>query len=332
MPNSNLRVLEWVRGKDTVWTLPPGTLDPLRREFPRVRFDCPATREEADALLPETDVVLGFAVKPENIALAKRLKWIHMTAAGIGHALFPTLVESDIVVTNARGMHAVSIAEHTLGAMLMLARKLHVKRDVQHEKRWTQIETWKDAPPLGELRGATLGLVGFGHIGHEIAVRAKAFGMRVIAVRRRPALEPAPADAQWGMERLDDLLAQSDWLVVCAAHTRETDRLLTAEKLARMKPGASFVNIARGAIVDEAALTAALRSGHVAAAALDVMEQEPLPPESPLWAMPNVLVTPHVSGLGPRYWERSVEMFGDLLRRYVAGEELFNVVDKRAGY
>jgi phosphoglycerate dehydrogenase-like enzyme len=229
-------------------------------------------------------------------------------------------------------MHAVSIAEHTLGVMLALARKLHLARDVQFARRWTQVETWKDAPRLGELRGATLGLVGFGRIGREIAVRAKAFGMRVIAVRRRPALESTPADAQWGLERLDDMLELADWLVVCAAHTPETDRLLTAERLAHLKPGAAFVNIARGAIVDEAALIEALHAGRIGAAALDVMAEEPLPPESPLWTMPNVIVTPHISGLGPRYWERSVEMFGDNLRRYVAGEPLENVVNKRAGY
>lgn len=327
-----LRVLEWVRGQDTVWTLPPETLDPLRREFPGVRIDCPATREEADALLPEAEVVLGFAVKPANFESAARLKWIHMTAAGIGHALFPALVESDVTVTNARGMHAVSIAEHTLGVMLAFARKLHLSRDSQSAKRWTQVGTWKDEPALGQLHGATLGLVGFGHIGHEIAVRAKSFGMRVLAVRRRPSDAPAPADAQWGMEQLDDLLGMSDWIVICAAHTPETDRLLTAERLAGLKPGATLVNIARGAIVDEAALIEALREKRIAAAALDVMEQEPLPPESPLWTMPNVIVTSHVSGLGPRYWERSVEMFGDNLRRYVAGEPLENVVNKRAGY
>jgi phosphoglycerate dehydrogenase-like enzyme len=329
---TRLRVLEWVRGKETVWTLPPETLDPLRREFPDVRFDCPPTRDEAEALLPETDIVLGFVMRPENFAAAKRLKWIHMTAAGIGHALFPALVESDVIVTNARGMHAVSIAEHTLGAMLGLARKLHLARDEQHRKRWTQVETWKEPPLLGELRGATLGLVGFGRIGHEIAVRAKAFGMRVLAVRRHPATEPAPADTQWGMERLDEMLGMSDWIVICAAHTPETDRLIDAGRFARMKHGATLVNIARGAIVDEHELIEALRSGQIAAAALDVMEREPLPEDSPLWSMPNVIVTPHVSGMGPRYWERSVEMFGDNLRRYVAGEELFNVVDKRAGY
>lgn len=326
------RVLEWVRDPDGVWNMPEETVAALAREFPDVRFDDPATREECDALLPHADVVLGVALRPRNFAAATRVRWVHSTAAGVGHVLFPELVESPIVVTNARGLHARSMAEHVLGVMLAFTRRLHVSRDMQAARRWTQAELWRGSPSFGELDGATLGIVGFGRIGQAIGAAARAFGMRVIAVRRHPRPEAAPADEQWGPGRLGELLEQADWIVVAAPHTPETNRLLGPAEFARMKPGARLVNIARGALVDEAALVEALRSGRLAGAALDVMEEEPLPPGSPLWSMPEVILTPHTSGVGPRFWERIAGQFAANLRRFLAGEPLENVVDKRSGY
>jgi phosphoglycerate dehydrogenase-like enzyme len=325
-------VLEWVRDPAGVWNMPEENVAALAREFPEVRFDDPATREEVDALLPNADVVLGYAVRPHNFARAGRVRWVHSTAAGVGHLLFPELVHSGIVVTNARGIHARSMAEHVLGVMLAFTRRLHVARDAQHERRWTQAELWRATPGFEELDGATLGLVGFGRIGRAIAEGARAFGMRVLAVRRRPEADPSPAHAQWGPERLGDLLALSDWIVVAAPHTPQTDRMLGAPEFARMKRGARLVNIARGALLDEAALLDALRTGRLAGAALDVFEAEPLPADSPLWSMPEVIATPHISGVGPRFWGRICEQFAGNLRRFAAGEPLENVVDKRGGY
>jgi phosphoglycerate dehydrogenase-like enzyme len=327
-----LRVLEWVRDPDGVWNMPGEHVAALARDFPQVRFDDPGTREEADALLPSADVVLGYALRPRNFANAARVRWVHSTAAGVGHLLFPELVESDIVVTNARGIHARSMAEHVLGVMLAFTRRLHVARDAQHERRWTQAGLWRAEPGFAELAGSTLGIVGFGQIGRAIGQAARAFGMRVLAVRRRPQADPAPADEQWGPERLDELLECSDWVVLAAPHTPETDRLLGADRIARMKPGARLVNIGRGALLDEAALVEALRSGRLAGAALDVTETEPLPADSPLWSMPEVIVTPHISGVGPRFWERITAQFAGNLRRFLDGRPLENLVDKRVGY
>lgn len=329
---NGLRVLEWVRDPSGVWNMPAEPVAALAREFPGVRFDRPATREAAEALLPEADVVLGYLVRPHNFARAGRLRWIHSTAAGVGSVLFPELVASDVVVTNARGLHARAMAEHVLGVMLAFTRRLHVSRDHQRERRWTQAELWRGEPGFAELAGATLGLVGFGAIGSAVAAAARAFGMRVIAVRRRPAADPAPAHEQWGVERLDDLLACADWLVLAAPHTPATDRLLDAARLARLRPGARLVNIARGALVDEAALVEALRAGRLAGAALDVTAEEPLPADSPLWTLPEVILTPHTSGAGPRFWERVTAQFADHLRAFLAGAPLPNVVDKRSGY
>ncbi len=327
-----VRVLEFVRYEDGVWNLPPARMEALAAEFPGVRFDSPADRAAAERLLPEADIVLGWAVRRSNFATARRLRWVQLTAAGVGGLLFPELVESPVVVTNARGLHAVSMAEHALGVLLTFARKLHLARDAQLRGHWSQEEQALGGPPMGQLAGASLGLVGFGAIGHAIAGRAAALGMRVRAVRRRPAADPAPAEAQWGPERLPELIERSDWLVLAAPLTAETRGLIGRDALARMPRHAVLVNLGRGALVDEAALVEALASGRIAGAALDVFEEEPLPATSPLWRMPQVLVTPHVSGFGPRFWERTCELFARNLRRWLAGEPLENVVDKRAGY
>jgi phosphoglycerate dehydrogenase-like enzyme len=327
-----LRVLEFTRSPDAVWNLPPAQLERLRRDFPDVGFDAPVDEAGADRLLPEADVVFGWAVNQSNFGAARRLRWVAVSAAGVGPLLFPALIESPVVLTNGRGLHAVAMAEHALGVMLAFVRKLHLARDAQHERRWVQRELWTEPPEFGELGGTTLGLVGLGSVGGAIAVRARALGMRVVAVRRHPTTEASPADEEWGPERLGELFERSDFVVLAAPLTPVTRGLVGRERLARMRRGAVLVNLGRGALVDEEALVEALRAGRIAGAALDVFRDEPLPASSALWSLPQVIVTPHVSGLGPRYWERAVDLFALNLRRFLAGEPLVNVVDKRAGY
>ncbi|HTM57438.1 MAG TPA: D-2-hydroxyacid dehydrogenase [Candidatus Udaeobacter sp.] len=326
-----LRVLEYVRDPAGVWSLPAEQLERLKREFPDVTFLSPANREEMNSRLGEAEVVFGWAVRPDNFHLARRLRWIHVSAAGVASALFPTLIASDVVFTNGRGLHAEAMAEHTLGVMLAFARCLHLARDAQKERRWIQNEIMQQSR-LGQIGGTTLGLVGFGHVGHAIATRARALGLHVITVRRRPASPPDPAHEQWGRERLLELAGRADWLVLAAASTHETEKLIGARELARMKPGAVLINLGRGALIDEPALIAALESGPLAGAGLDVTAEEPLPAESPLWNMTNVILTPHISGIGPRYWERAVDQFARNLHAYQRSEPLENVVDKRMGY
>ena len=331
-------MLVFIRDPEGIWTLPDSALAALEREFPTVRFIAPKDRAEADARLPEADVVLGWAVTPRNFASAKRLRWIHVTAAGVTAQLFPELAASDVALTNGRGLHSASMAEHTLGVMLAFARKLHLARDAQGERRWTQRELWTGQHPYAALAGATLGLVGLGHVGEAVAASARALGMRVLAVRRHPAGANTPAAAvssaheQWGLEHLADLLAASDWVVLAAPLTADTRHLIGAAQLAQMKREAVLINLGRGALVDEPALIAALTEGRIAGAGLDVFEKEPLPADSPLWSMPQVIVTPHISGVGPRYWERAMEQFAAHLRAYLEKRALENLVDKRAGY
>lgn len=325
-------VIEFVRDDEGVWTLPRPLVETLVRRFPAVRFEFPPDRGAAARLLPEAEVVLGGLVDADNFVRARRLRWIHVPAAGVGSALFPALVDSDVVVTNARGLHAVAMAEHALGLLLAFARKLHLARDLQRERRWGQVALWTGPPSFGQLAGGTLGLVGLGAVGSALAERAAALGLRVIAVRPHPRPDPAPAHEQWGLERLDDLLARADWVVLVAPHTAESRGMIGVAQLARMRRDAVLVNLGRGALVDEPALVAALREGRIAGAALDVVRGEPLEAASPLWALPNVILTPHVGGLGPGHWEGAVEQFAENLGRYLAGEPLRNVVDKRAGY
>src|SRR5262249_22404822 len=187
----------------------------------------PSTREEADDLLPDADVVLGFAVRRENFSRAGRLRWIqNCTAASVTGVLFPELVESPVVVTNSRGLHADSMAEHTLGVRLARARKLHHARDARARREGLREPSWGGPPPIDQLQGATLGLVGLGAVGSAIAARARALGMTVIAVRRRPAADPAPADQQWPVARLHELLPIVDWLAIAAPRTRATQGLV----------------------------------------------------------------------------------------------------------
>jgi phosphoglycerate dehydrogenase-like enzyme len=329
---ASLRVLEFVRWNDGAWNLPRAHIDALAVEFPSVDFVSPLDRAEADRLLPETDIVLGWAVRRDNFASAARLRWIQLTAAGVGSQLFPELVESPVMLTNARGLHAVSMAEHALGVMLAFARKLHLARDLQARRAWGQEEQWLKPPPFGQLSGGTLGIVGLGAVGTALAERARALGMTVLAVRRHPAADPSPAHAQWGLDRLGELLERADWLVLAAPLTPASRGMIGRAELARLRPSAILVNLGRGPLVDEVALAETLAAGGIAGAALDVFAHEPLAETSPLWAMPQVIVTPHVSGFGPRFWERTCEMFARNLRHWLAGEPLENVVDKRAGY
>jgi phosphoglycerate dehydrogenase-like enzyme len=235
------------------------------------------------------------------------------------------------VLTNSAGIHGPAMAESVLGMMLFFARGF------DHAVRAQQRRTWDTAPfeaadsGIGELAGATLGIIGYGGVGRELARRAGALGMHVLATRRRPEPDPL-ANVLDGEDSLHRLLAASDVVVVTTPSTPETRGLIGAPEFATMRTGAVLINVARGDIVDEDALIATLRAGHLRGAALDVFATEPLPADSALWGLDNVLVLPHVSATTPRFWEREIELILDNLERYLAGRTLRNVVDPDAGY
>jgi phosphoglycerate dehydrogenase-like enzyme len=282
--------------------------------------------------LPGACVLIGGGLNRETFPLARELTWVQTSSAGIGHMLFPELVESPVVVTNARGVFGPPMAEHLLGMMFSLVRKLHRSRDFQLKREWGQEALWQESPEFDELGGKTVGIVGLGSIGLELGRRARALGMRVIAVKRRPDSDPDESIEVRGQEELDWLLSQSDFVVNALPYTSRTHHLFDAGAFSKMKPGGFFLNVGRGKTVDEAALVEILERGHLAGAGLDVTYEEPLPADSPLYAMPQVLLTPHTSGTSIRFWERAAKLFQENIERYLDGRPLLNVVDKGEGY
>jgi phosphoglycerate dehydrogenase-like enzyme len=255
------------------------------------------------------------------------LKWAQLASAGADWVLkSPAVMQRDVVLTNASGVHAIPISEHILSMMFALARNLPRHMKSQGAGKWER------HGEITELEGTTLGLIGVGKIGEKTAEKAKALNMRVLGVRRNPQRTSPHVDKMVGPEGLQDVLAQSDWVVVTAAGTAETDGLIGEPELAVMKPSARLINIARGSLIREEALVKALEEKRIAGAGLDVFEKEPLPEHSPLWRMPNVIITPHIAGGTPYYVDRLMDIFVENLKRFQAGEPMINVVDKKLGY
>ena len=262
-----------------------------------------------------------------TLAAAPALRWVHSPSAGVDHLLIPEIVESEIVLTNSAGAHAIPIAEFVLMCMLAHAKRARALLALRPEDAWDH----EDRLLLGELYEKTALIIGLGSIGEEIARRAAAFGMRVLGSRRRPRPTTA-VDLVVGEDGWRDLLPEADFVVIAAPLTERTRGMVDADAFARMRPDAYLINIARGPIVDTGALLEALHTGRIAGAAIDTPPVEPLPPDHPLWRAPNTWITPHISYSSPRGRERLFQIFFENLRRFRAGEPLINVVDKRAGY
>ncbi|KAF1049192.1 D-2-hydroxyacid dehydrogenase [Xylophilus sp.] len=306
----------------------------LRTAFPALRFE-PVPREGWQSAVAQADaLLLGRQAVPVDALLehALRLRWIHGVGAGVERLVTPRLRASGVVLTNSRGVHAVPIAEHVLALMLAFARQLPALLQSQQAARWI------DKPLRGtfELQGQTLAVVGLGEIGGALARKAAALGLRVLAVRRRPqqgggALPPG-VERVAGLDGLDAVLAEADHVAVCLPLTDATRGLFDAARLARLRAGAHLYNIGRGALVDSAALLAALESGRLGGAGLDVTDPEPLPSESPLWRHPRVVITAHTSAASPRNGARMLDILADNLGRAARGEPLRNQVDLAQGY
>jgi phosphoglycerate dehydrogenase-like enzyme len=325
-----MKVVVGVISPAPAWVMPRRYVDQLGADFPQHTILDAPDRDTLRRLLPEAEVAFTPLVDRDVFASATRLRWVQSPAAGVGSLMFPELLASDVVLTSARGIRARSIAEHVLGVTIALARLLPAALRAQAQHRWIQDELETGARTL---KGQRMGIVGLGAIGLEVANIAAAFGFRVSAIRRRTdGPLPAGVDAVWTPDRLDDLMARSDVVVIAAPHTPETKRLIGRAQIDRMKPGALLVNVARGKLVDDEAAIAALRDGRLGGAALDVFSQEPLDPSSPYWDLPNVIITPHTSGAMQDYWTPLVALFAENLRRFEKGHPLLNVVDKVAGY
>ncbi len=314
---------------DPVWSLPPAEVDRLRLAFPHHDFTHAQDEEALAAAMPEADVALSTRIDAPLLAIAPRLCWVQSPAAGVGRMMTPAMRASKVIVTNTRGVHAVPIAEHVIGVTIALARHLHTAIRNQASCSWSK----PAMDSFTTLSGRRMGIVGLGAIGSAVAERAGALGMKVSGLRRSGApVTIAAVDRIYGREGLAGLLAESDVVVVSAPSTPETSGLIGARELRQMKPTAFLINVARGRLLREAEVAEELGRGTIAGAALDVFDHEPLDPSSPLWRLPNVIITPHTSAFSPDYWRAAVDLFADNLRRFETGQPLLNVVDKIAGY
>jgi phosphoglycerate dehydrogenase-like enzyme len=327
-----VKVLIVVYHRFELWQAPLWLAEKLRAEFPAVEVVQRKEYEGIETDLRDAEIAITWSLRPEQLKVARKLRWIHSPAAAVHLLMIPEIIDSDIVVTNAGSVHGPVVAEHVMAQVLALAKRLPSALRYQQRHRWAQDELWSESPHPREIAGATLGLVGLGSIGAQVVHRATALEMRVIAVREHPQ-KPSPGVAEvFGPDQLEALLRQSDFVVLAAPLTPRTRGLMDAVRLAQMKPQAFLVNVSRGPLVDEAALTAALRGGQIGGAALDVFAKEPLPPDSPLWDLDNVLITPHSAAFTDKLWERHYSLIAENLRRFLAGAPLLNVVDKAKGY
>lgn len=288
---------------------------------------CEADSEAAALdLIADADAYYG-RMTPALLAAGKKLRWIQATSAGLDGYYFPELRDSDVTVTNLRGIYSDVIAEHVFALLLSLARGIPAYFRSQLEGRWED----KDVPVI-HVAGTTLGVLGLGGIGLAVAERGHAFGMRVLALDPAPKGRPDYVERIYGVHELHEMLGEVDFFVICAPHTGETDRMIDAAALEAMKPSAIFINIGRGKVVDLAALTRALGNGEIAGAGLDVFEEEPLQEGHPLWAMENVMITPHVAAISDRIEDRRIGLILENIQRFRDGEPLLNVVDNKRGY
>lgn len=293
-----------------------------------------APSEEALRVIPDAEAYVGFGM-PRSLFLAgEKLRWVQTGTAGVATLLFDEMKRGDVTLTNAAGLYGPTIAEHVLAGVLHFLRAFDIAQELRQSRTWDQSVFATARAAVREVDECRVLVVGAGGLGSEIARRFRALGARVTGVRRRPELGlPEGFDAIHGLAELDALIPAADILVLATPLTDETRTLLTAARIARLPANAIVCNVARGALVDEPALTAALVDGRVRGAVLDVFAREPLASDSPLWQLARVVHTPHVSGVSPRrFWDRLQDLILDNWARYRAGTPLRNVVDKRAGY
>jgi len=304
-------------------------------EAAQAKVLCITRAEEFIALLQEAEIICSYWMPNNWRELAPHLRWLQCSGAGVDE-LRPTGVldaDSGIIVTTAVGIHATTISEYVFCSMLMFNRNWPEMVHLQDHHVWPRSAGWYNLSGR-ELVNQALGIVGLGHIGRRVAQLGRAFGMRVLATRRsvHEGDKDPDVDQLYSMEQLQEMLRFSDYIVIAVPLTQETEKLIGEAELRVMRPNAYFVNVARGRVIDEAALIRALQEHWIAGAGLDVTEEEPLPADSPLYSMPNVILTPHISGLSVHYDQRLTKLFADNLQRYRTGQLLLNQYDPERGY
>jgi phosphoglycerate dehydrogenase-like enzyme len=327
-----MRLLIYTGWPVKAWRIPDEQVARIRSALPDVDVLHTTTADDAARGIADADIGLIPWLTTPILSAATRLRWVHSSAAAVGDLLpLPELARRAIVVTNSRGVQAIPMAEQVMAGLLALARRLDLTIVAQRERRWIQEQLGEvDRPWL--LHGKSMTIVGLGSIGMAVAERAHAFGIRITGVRRRPA-EPVPSYVRvMGVDRLDDALRDADIVVIAAPSVPATMGMLGGAQLSLLAQRAILVNVGRAQLVDTRAMVNALESGQLGGAVLDVFDTEPLDAESPLWSMPNVIVTPHSAGFRADHWQHVTDLFIENVRRFQRGESLLNVVDPVAGY
>jgi len=315
-----------------LWNAPTWLAERIRSDFPQLAVVQLPNYDRVTEEIADAEIYFGWSLRAEQLAAARKLRWVHSTAAAVHQLMIPELRASNIVVTNARDVHGPVVAEHAIAVLLALAKRLPSAMRYQQQRVWAQEQLWRESPPPREVVGATLLVIGLGSIGQRVATLARAIGMHVIAVREHPEKGSGAAHKVHALEKLDELLPGADYVIIAAPLTDSSRSLFNADRMAKMRSDAYLINVARGPIVDEAALAEALRNQQIAGAALDVFAAEPLPADSPLWKLENLLITPHTAAISDQMWERHYALIRENLERYLAGKPLLNVVDKSKGY
>lgn len=298
----------------------------IQSGFPAAEVVQTDNPQEAGKLAKEAEILITWWSNFQPVFLdSPKLRWVHTLSAGVDGFLLPPILEGRVLLTNSRGIHGIPISEHAFAMMLAFSRGLNQYGRHQALSKWQRVK-------LTELRAKTLGIVGLGSIGREIARLGTAFGMRVLAVKRNPGPPPEDVNRVVGLEGLEMVLRESDYLVIAVPLTAETRCLIGARELELMKTTAILINIARGEVVDETELAAALKQGLIAGAGLDVFETEPLSSDSPLWQLDNCIITPHCAALSPQYMTRATDLFCRNLEAFIKGEPMLTLVDPNRGY
>ena len=314
------------------WNIPDSHVEILRKRFPGVSFTYATDERTAADGAVHADVVFAARISSAALEYSPRLRWVQSSASSVSTLPLSDLAARGIVVTNTRTLQAGPIAEHVMGGILVLSRKFDRTLAAQRDRRWMQNEMTGSATPWC-IAGKAMTILGLGSIGTEVARRAHAFGMKITAVRRRLSeAKPHFVDRVLGAEQIDEALSGCDALVIAAPFLASTDRLINAGRISMLNRGALLINVARGKIVDQSAMISALATGHLGGAVLDVFDHEPLDASSPLWMLPNVIVTPHIASLRPDHWDDVIDLFSENLHRFERCEPLLNTVDPKAGY
>ena len=316
-----------------LWIAPEWFAERLRRDFPQLEIVRLTAYDGMENELPDTEIGFLFSLRPEQFKVARNLRWVHSPAAAVHQFLFPELVNSEVVLTNAREVHGPVVAEQVMAMILALAKRIPDDVCNQQKHVWAQEKLWLERECPREIAGATLGLVGLGSIGRNVARHAWAMGMRVVCVREHPdGPKPEHVHHVLPSSKLDEMLGLADYVVLTPPLTPTTRGMISHKQLASMKPDAYLINVGRGPLIDETALLEALRARRIGGAALDVFDKEPLPADSPFWDLDNLLITPHTAGMTEKLWERHFVQFSENLRRYLSGQPLLAVVNKKLGY